>query len=64
LIQADVLNVRPRVTELVQLGLARLVRKERREGVYEAIPIFEARKQLEQQSAEEAKRHGEQLQLI
>lgn len=31
------LTVRPRVTELVQLGFARCVGRERREGVYEAL---------------------------
>lgn len=47
----DILTVRPRVTELVQMGLARLAdippaRREpgvsAREGYYEAIPLTEA----------------------
>lgn len=39
----DVLSVRPRVTELSQLGLARCVEMAgRREGIYVAVPIEEA----------------------
>lgn len=38
----DLLTVRPRVTELVQLGLAVLVESEHHEGVYKALPIAEA----------------------
>lgn len=44
---ADVLSVRPRVTELVQLGMAALVepadpQAPKREGVYRALTIPEA----------------------
>ncbi|MES2596413.1 MAG: hypothetical protein V4662_13795 [Verrucomicrobiota bacterium] len=42
----DILSVRPRVTELVQLGMAELVQPEadapKREGVYRALTIPEA----------------------
>ena len=36
-------SVAPRVTQLFQLGLVRLVGRERRRGVYAAIPMSEAR---------------------
>ena len=36
-------SIRPRVTELVQLGLARCVGVRDGEGLYEAIPLDEAR---------------------
>lgn len=39
----DLLSVRPRVTELFQLGLVRLARRDGREGVYEAVSVEEAR---------------------
>jgi hypothetical protein len=39
----DILNVRPRTTELVQLGLVRLVASDGTEGVYEPLPEPEAR---------------------
>lgn len=39
----DVLNVRPRTTELVQLGLVQLVERAGTEGVYEALSDDEAR---------------------
>lgn len=39
----DLLTVRPRVSELVDLGLVVLVGRERREGVYCAVPLHEAR---------------------
>lgn len=38
----DILNVRPRVTELVQLGFVRCIHTSGHEGVYEARPIAEA----------------------
>jgi len=39
----DPFSVRPRVTELCQLGLAELVGKDGREGVYQAVSIDTAR---------------------
>ena len=41
---ADVLAIRPRVTELIQLGLVQLVPGETRDhqGVYRALPLAEA----------------------
>ena len=38
----DILNIRPRTTELVQLGLVGLVDHDGTEGIYEAIPMAEA----------------------
>jgi hypothetical protein len=49
LMQWDPFNVRPRVTELYQLRLARLVRRVGKEGVYEAVPIETARREFEAQ---------------
>lgn len=39
----DVLSVAPRLTELVQLGLAWLCGREGRRGLYEAIPLDHVR---------------------
>lgn len=43
----DVLNVRPRVSELVDFGLAEMVGSEcghrKREGTYRAVPMHQAR---------------------
>jgi predicted transcriptional regulator len=36
-------TVRPRVTELFELGLAKLVGKEGREGIYQAVDLDKAR---------------------
>ena len=47
----DILSVRPRITELCQLGLAALVEQEGTEGIYEALrepdarALFEERRQ-------------------
>jgi len=38
----DILGVRPRTTELVELGLVRLVGRKDHEGIYEYIPAGEA----------------------
>lgn len=38
----SVLTVRPRVTELAGLGLAKCVGRRGRDGVYEAVPAHEA----------------------
>jgi hypothetical protein len=35
----DPFSVRPRVTELCQMGLARMVGRQGREGVYGAVPV-------------------------
>lgn len=45
----DLLTVRPRVTELVALEMAELVGGERdgKEGVYQAVPMFECRARVE-----------------
>ena len=54
----DLLNVRPRVTELYQLGLVELVNPDSRggEGVYQAVPWCQAmhRFEKEKKSAMEA----------
>ena len=39
----DLLNVRPRVSEILSMGLALIVRKQRHEGVYRAVSLAEAR---------------------
>lgn len=56
----SVLTVRPRVTELCQLGLAKLADDQPRgtEGVYEAVPIEEVERSLSRRDAA-----GTQLQL-
>jgi hypothetical protein len=47
LMQWDPFNVRPRVTELYQLGLARVAGRQGRQGVYAAVPLAEAQRQFE-----------------
>lgn len=48
----DLLTVRPRVTELVELGLVEIVGKVHRgEGLYAAVPPDEARRRWEQRAA-------------
>lgn len=42
LIGMDILTVRPRVTELVQLGFARCAGKQDHEGLYESVGLREA----------------------
>jgi len=46
----DILNVRPRVTELVQIGFAALVDRASSgyEGVYRALPFAEAKRNFEE----------------
>lgn len=46
-LDADVLSVAPRVTELVQLGFARLAGKAGRRGLYVGIGLEEARRAFE-----------------
>lgn len=48
----DVLSVRPRLTELYQLGFVRLIDSEGREGLYEALTGAEARQLHAQRLAE------------
>ncbi len=52
----DILNVRPRVTELFQLGFARLdlesAQASVREGVYRALSWTEARRDFERRKSE------------
>lgn len=50
----DILNVRPRVTELVDLDLARLVGKHGHEGIYEALTLPQARGEWEKKQAPRA----------
>lgn len=47
----DLLMVRPRVTELCQLGFARITDKRGHEGVYEALPYAVAKRSLEEERA-------------
>ena len=54
--EMDPFSVRPRVTELCQLGLAELVDKDGHEGVYQAVTIETAKGRHE-----EVQRGAEQL---
>ncbi len=54
--EMDLLTVRPRVTELVQLGLVRCAGKEGHDGTYEAVSLVEA------QAAHERRRAGAPVQ--
>lgn len=56
----DILTVRPRVTELCQLGLARCTEDEGREGHYLGIPIHLAKAEFEQKAQ---RAHGYQPEL-
>lgn len=58
----SVLSVRPRVSELYDLGLVALVGKDGHNGIYEAIPVFVARQAHEQRRAAQAQ--GTQLTLL
>lgn len=49
----DILTVRPRMTELVQLGFAVCLDGEDREGVYKACTLAEAEKAFDLRHAEE-----------
>lgn len=44
----SILTVRPRITELAQIGLAEVVGREGREGIYRALPLPEARARWEE----------------
>lgn len=55
----DILRLRPRVTDLFQIGFAELADQERRrEGIYQAVPMA-----IAQQRFEERKRDPEQMML-
>jgi hypothetical protein len=49
--EMDLLTVRPRVTELVQLGFARCVGKDGHEGLYEAVSLADAQAEHERRRA-------------
>jgi predicted transcriptional regulator len=57
-------NVRPRVSELIDLGLARLVRKDGRDGVYEAVPLDVARAAHEEALAVATTPKSDQIMLL
>lgn len=59
----SILQVRPRTTELVQLGLVRLVDQIGHEGVYEALPDAEGWKKFEADRAEAIARHEYQPEM-
>jgi predicted ArsR family transcriptional regulator len=46
----DLLTVRPRVTELVQLGLAECGDEPGREGIYRALPLWQAMKDFQERA--------------
>lgn len=50
--EMDILNVRPRVTELVELGLVRLVERGQDGGIYQTVPEDEARQAFFARQAE------------
>jgi len=47
-------SIRPRVTELCQMGLARCVGRRGGEGIYEAVSLTEAKADFEARRAEKA----------
>lgn len=49
MLHLDVLMVRPRITELVQLGFARCAKKQGHEGLYEPISLQESQANFERQ---------------
>jgi len=59
----SVLSVRPRVSELYDLGLVDLVGKEGHEGIYQAVPVFTARQRHESRRAQSTSQ-GRQLDLL
>ena len=53
----SILTLRPRVTELLDLGFVRIVKRpgpfvSGREGIYEAVPVEEVRAAVERRAAE------------
>jgi predicted transcriptional regulator len=61
--ERSVLSVRPRVSELYDLGLVALVGKEGHEGIYEAVTVFAARQAHEYRQAARVSQ-GMQLSLL
>jgi hypothetical protein len=57
----DLLTVRPRVTELVQLGLVVMTDHRGHDGIYTAVPLEQAK--IAQVEREARRRAGEQLNL-
>lgn len=49
-LEMDLLMVRPRVTELVQMGFVRCAGRQDREGLYEAVGWVEARAEWERRT--------------
>ncbi len=49
--EADILSVRPRVTELVELGFAECTRRDGGEGVYRALSYTEAHQRHQDRQA-------------
>jgi predicted transcriptional regulator len=65
-IPMDILTVRPRVTELCQLGFARIVpgHEHEREGTYEAVPIHAAKAEFERQKKRATEGYQPELKLL
>ena len=59
IVDLSILTVRPRVTELCELGLAELAGRSGRHGLYRAIPLEEAKRNIDQSAMA-----GCQLQLL
>lgn len=57
-IEIDLLTVRPRVSELVDLGFVVCTGKDGHEGIYQAVPVCEA------QAAHSRRQRGEAEQLL
>jgi hypothetical protein len=61
--QHSVLSVRPRITELCDLGLVELVGKAGHEGIYQTVPVYIARQLHDRQRAQNMQQ-GQQLTLL
>lgn len=59
----DILMLRPRTTELVQIGLVRLVGRREKEGIYEAVPEWQARRAFEIEKQRALAGHQPELNL-
>ena len=58
----DILTVRPRVTELMEIGLVKIRGKRRCEGMYEAVALNEAKEDYETRQVGE--KTAEQMRLF
>lgn len=61
--ERSVLSVRPRITELYELGLVELVGKQGHEGIYQTVPVYAARQAHAYRRAQQ-NHQTRQLQLL